>query len=349
MLTNAFMLLQMLENKNIATIEEDQRCEGADFVLTQKAVSDIEEVVCQVTTYDVKPQWHTSRINQRFPPIDDNHGHKYRGNGVDIYNLDSGIRYSHQVFDGHRARFGGYDHYGNGRGDDDHGHGTHCAGLASGSITGPADRSNVYSIKVLNSNLGGSFSAIIAGINHVVQQAARSGRRTIISMSLIGPKSPTVDQVIKTAKERGVISVVAAGNFRRDACDYSPASSEDAITVGGTQEDGDKLYWFSSSSRSPGTDYGKCVDIFAPGQWIRSAGHFCDDCLVSMSGTSMATPIAAGVVALLLEQYPNDSPDRIKNKLIDQSTKNALDFGVIGNDPNTPNRLVFVEPASGKS
>ena len=301
------------------------------------------DIMGQVTSYDVQQEWHTDRIDQRFPPLDDTYSSQYTGRGVDVYILDSGIRYSHQVFGG-RARFGGYD-YSNGRGEDCHGHGTHCAGLAVGRITGVAWDANVYSIKVLNCNMFGSYTAVIEGINYVVQRRKSTRRPTVISMSLIGPKSDDLNAALKTAKEAGVVSLAAAGNYRRNACDYHPSSSPHVITVGGTQENGDQLYWFSSTSKSPGTNYGPCVDIFAPGQWVRSAGHFCDDCTVSMSGTSMATPIAAGVVALLLQENPNLSPDQIKQLLIDRSTKNALDFSVI-RGTNTPNRLVYVQPAS---
>ena len=336
-------ILQVLEDPDIVSVEEDQMVQGA-LLLENGFQYDLDtDIMGQVTTYAVQQEWHTDRIDQRSRPLNGEYSSKYTGIGTDVYIFDSGIRYSHQVFNG-RARFGGYDYY-NGRGEDCHGHGTHCAGLAAGRITGVAWDANVYSIKVLNCNLGGSFAAVIEGINYVVQRKRSTGRPTIISMSLIGPKSDAVNAALKTAKDAGIVVLAAAGNFRRDSCEYHPAASPHVITVGGTQEEGDQLYWFSRTSNSPGTNFGPCVDIFAPGQWIRSAGHNCDDCTVSMSGTSMATPITAGVVALLMQENPSMSPDEIKQLLISRSTKDVLDFSVI-RGTNTPNRLVYVQPAS---
>ena len=335
--------LQVLDNENVVSVEEDQMVQGALLFEDGFQYDSETDIMGQVTSFAVQQEWHTDRIDQRFTPLDGAYSSQFTGRGVDVYILDSGIRYSHQVFGG-RARFGGFDYY-NGRGEDCHGHGTHCAGLAVGRLTGVAWDANVYSIKVLNCNLGGSYAGVIEGINYVVQRVRSTRRPTVISMSLIGPKSDAVNAALATAKANGIISIAAAGNFRQDSCAYHPSSSPHVITVGGTQERGDQLYWFSSSSNSPGTNWGPCVDIFAPGQWVRSAGHFCDDCTVSMSGTSMATPIAAGVVALLLQEYPNRTPDEIKQILIDRSTKDVLDFSVI-RGTNTPNRLVYVQPAS---
>lgn len=315
--------MQVLEIDEVSFVEPDYAIQGA------------------VTQYPIELGWHTDRIDQRYQPLDGKFSPKYTGNGVDIYVLDSGIRYSHQVFGG-RASFGGYDYF-NGNGEDCHGHGTHCAGLAAGKTTGVAYEADIYSIRVLDCNNGGSFAGVIAGINEVTNRKKSSGRPTIISMSLIGPQSAGVEEALKVATEEGVIPVVAAGNFRVDACDFSPASSFNAITVGGTQENGDQLYWFDSSSSSPGTNYGKCVDIFAPGQWIRSAYHLSDNTLVSMSGTSMATPIAAGVAALILEENPNCDLWCMKDTMRARATSGALDFRVLSPtaQSETPNLLVY--------
>ena len=332
----------MLDDPNIAYIEEDQKVQGARFFQLGNFESDV-EVSGQAFQYPFEQQWHNDRIDQRRIPLDGQYNPRRSGAGVDIFILDSGIRYSHNSFNG-RARFGGYDHY-NGDASDWHGHGTHCAGLAGGRIIGTAQRANLYSIRVLNAQLGGTFSAVIAGVNHVIQRVKSTGRRTVISMSLIGGKSDAVADVLRNAKKAGIVTVVAAGNFRRDACAYHPAASPDAITVGGTQEDRDQLYWFSSSQNSPGTNYGPCVDIFAPGQWVRSASHTQDNTLVSMSGTSMATPIVAGAAALLMEQYPGYTPDQIARELYRMSTTGVLDFSVI-RGTSTVNRLLYVEPGS---
>lgn len=332
-------LEMILDDPDVAYVEEDQKVQGAAYFQFGNFNNDA-DILGQAFQYPLEQQWHNDRIDQRRPPLDGQYNPKFSGSGVDVYILDSGIRYSHTVFGG-RARFGGYDHY-NGDGQDWHGHGTHCAGLAAGRVVGTAPQANVYSIRVLNAQLGGSYSGVIAGVNYVVQRARATGRRTVISMSLIGPKSDAVDKVMESAKKAGIINVVAGGNFRRDACGYHPAASRHAITVGGTQQEGDQLYWFSSSSTSPGTNFGPCIDIFAPGQWVRSASHTSDRTLVSMSGTSMATPIVAGAIALLLQEFPSYTPDQIQDVLYRRATNGVLNFNVI-RGTGTSNRLVYIE------
>ena len=303
----------------ILPIKLDQRIEGAAFL------------------YPIKLGYHTDRIDQRELPLDEQYNPPFTGEGVDIYIVDSGISYSHTLFGG-RAQFGGYDYFGN-DGKDCNGHGTHVAGLAGGSITGAATQANLYSIKVLDCDQKGTYSGLLEGIHHVLNRArSNPSRRSIISMSLIGPPHRSVDIALEKAYKAGVISVTAAGNYKDDACDYSPASSQHAITVGGSKEKGDGLYWFTRT----GTNWGKCVDIFAPGQWVRSASHESDNRLVSKSGTSMATPIVSGVVAMLLEEDPTLSPEEVKKRLLERATKGALDFSVLPSKASgTPNLLVY--------
>ena len=301
-------------------VEKDHQIEGA------------------VTYYPIEMGYHTDRIDQRELPLDRQYNPLFTGKGVDIYIADTGISYSHKLFGG-RAQFGGYDHYGN-DGKDCNGHGTHVAGLAGADVIGAATEANLYSIKVLNCDRTGRYSGLIKGISHVVERALQSGRRSILSMSLTGPKSRSVNRALRKAKEAGVISVAAAGNFKNDACQYTPASSKNVITVGGTQQTNDRLYWFP---RGSGTNWGKCVDIFAPGQWVRSASHESDNHLVSKSGTSMSTPIVSGVVAMMLEEDPSLSPGEVKTRLQERATKDALDFSVFTSEvqSETPNFLVY--------
>ena len=311
---------QVLNCSEVIFVERNHRIQGATFF------------------YPIKLGYHTDRIDQRELPLDGQYNPPFTGKGVDIYIVDSGISYSHTLFGG-RAQFGGYDYYGD-DGKDCNGHGTHVAGLAGANITGAATQANLYSIKVLDCKKRGNYAGLVAGINHVINRAQNNpSRRSIISMSLIGPPSHSVDVALQRAYEAGVITVSAAGNYKDDACDYSPASSEYTITVGGSRQKGDGLYWFDNS----GTNFGKCVDIFAPGQWVRSASHESDNHLVSSSGTSMSTPIVSGVVAMMLEEDPSLTPAEVKARLQERATKGALNFSVLTTrvQSETPNFLVY--------
>ena len=287
--------------------------------------------------------YHTDRIDQRDLPLDKDYSPKYTGKDLDIYVLDTGIRYSHTVFGG-RAAFGGYDDFG-GKGEDCNSHGTHVAALAGGNITGAAVGANLYSIKVLGCNSGGSYEGVIKGINHVVERVKENGRKSIISMSIQAPRSLALNRALKMAYEAGIVNVVAAGNYKKDACKYSPSSSPHTITVAGSSKN-DRMYWTSGVY---GTNHGDCVDIFAPGQNVYSASHRSDTGVVSKSGTSMATPIVSGVVAMLLEEDSSLTPEQVKEELIKRSTKDVLDFGQLPYDgrKSSPNRLVFVEKVRG--
>ena len=146
--------LQVLDNENVVSVEEDQMVQGALLFEDGFQYDSETDIMGQVTSFAVQQEWHTDRIDQLFRPLSS----LFTGRSVDVYILDSDIRYSHQVFGG-RARFGGFDYY-NGNGEDCHGHGTHCAGLAVGRLTGVAWDANVYSIKVLNCNLGGLYAGV---------------------------------------------------------------------------------------------------------------------------------------------------------------------------------------------
>ena len=315
-------ILQLIDMEDVDFVEKDQEIEGA------------------ASLRPIKMGYHTDRIDQRELPLDGQYNPPFTGKGVDIYIVDSGISYSHTLFGG-RAQFGGYDYYGD-DGKDCNGHGTHVAGLAGANIIGAATDANLYSIKVLDCYKLGSYAGLVAGISHVVERAQQSGRRSILSLSLIGPKSKSLNRALKKANEAGIVSVAAAGNTKEDACNFMPASSKHVITVGGTQERGDRLYWFSGRY---GSNWGKCVDIFAPGQWIRSASHESDDHLVQMSGTSMSAPIVSGVVAMMLEEDPSLSPAEVKEKILSRGTKDVLDFSVLPTSAkaDTPNLLVYAE------
>jgi len=267
------------------------------------------------------------------------------GDGVNIYVIDTGINIDHVDFGG-RASWG-ITVPQNDADLDGNGHGTHVAGTIAGSKYGVSKLANVIAIKVLRSNGSGTMSDVIKGVEYAAQfhlkaqeDARREGRPfkgSGANMSLGGGKSQTLDDAVDSAVDLGLNFAVAAGNDNRDACDFSPAASQNAITVGATTITDDRA-WFSN--------HGPCVDVFAPGQNILSTWIGSRTATNTISGTSMASPHVAGLIAYFLSLEPEDSseffsaaltPKELKNKIINLSNKNKLT-----NIPsNTRNLLVY--------
>ncbi len=252
----------------------------------------------------------------------------------------TGIHYTHEQFEG-RAKYSGKDpiddYYedSNNEGLDCHGHGTHCASLAGGKTTGTARKANLYSVRVLGCDNFGPWTAIINGLNHVVERAKETKRPTIISMSLGGGYYQTVDDLISTIVKMGISVVVAAGNDRHDACENTPASNKHAITVAASKSDL-KMYYYSNG--------GICVDIIAPGQSVLGADRDCNTCIKYLTGTSMAAPLVAGVAAIHLQRRPKMNPADLKQKLIDDACVGTLDLTNLESTlhASTPNRLLHI-------
>ncbi|KAJ4483794.1 peptidase S8/S53 domain-containing protein [Lentinula aciculospora] len=223
----------------------------------------------------------------------------YAGEGVDVYVIDTGVYVDHVEFNG-RAHWGTTIPK-NDVDEDANGHGTHCAGTIASDAYGVAKNAEVYAVKVLGSNGSGSMSDVIAGVQWAADAAskkAKSGsskhKGSVANMSLGGGKSPTLDSVVNKATEGGLHFAVAAGNENRDACNSSPAAAEKAITVGASTISDERAYF---------SNFGKCVDIFAPGLNIKSTWP--NNQTNSISGTSMASPHTAGLLAYLLSIYPS--------------------------------------------
>ncbi|CAE6531840.1 unnamed protein product [Rhizoctonia solani] len=232
------------------------------------------------------------------------------GQGVDVYVIDTGINTEHQSFEG-RASFG-FAAQGQPK-VDDQGHGTHCAGTIASKDFGVAKAANV--IAVLGADGSGATSDIIDGIQFAMQSAAASGRPSVISMSLGGGVSRALDSAVTTAVNAGVHVVVAAGNESADANTSSPARAPAVITVGASTID-DQVASFSN--------FGQGVDIFAPGQQIISTFIGSTTARQILSGTSMACPHVAGMVATILSQEGNMSPADMATRLKGLGTQNAL-------------------------
>jgi hypothetical protein len=257
-----------------------------------------------------------------------------KGKGAHIYVLDTGVRTTHSDFGGRAIPT--LEYLGTSPTEcqgstscarDVHGHGTHCAGTVGGTKYGVAPESTIHGVKVLSDGGSGSTSWIVGAIDWVV---AKGERPAVISMSLGGPGvSNAYKTAIDAAANAGVTMVVAGGNSNADACNFSPAFVNTAITVGSTAK---------GDSRSSFSNYGSCTQIYAPGSDIKSAGNSNDDASATMSGTSMACPHVAGAAALLLESTPTMAPSEVLEKMLENAVTNAL----TGLSSSCPNKLLYV-------
>jgi cerevisin len=252
-----------------------------------------QDQIVKSTSIQQKAGWNLARISQRTQVGESPYTYHYpknAGKGVSIYLLDTGINTDHNDFSG--SATWGTTTFPNSTNSDLHGHGTHCAGIAIGREYGVAKNSKVIAVKVLGDDGVGSVSACIEGINWVIRN--KSGTKgNIVSMSLAGGYSKAFNKAVNNAASQGIIVIAGAGNDFEDACSYSPGSAEKAITVGAIDSE-DNVASFSN--------YGKCVDIHAPGVDIKSAWIGSNTSYRYLSGTSMATPHIAGITATLLGQ-----------------------------------------------
>jgi len=271
---------------------------------------------------------------------------KRAGKGVHIYVLDTGVRTTHKEFRGARRLVeitDGVDRICSGPGTkfcarDFNGHGTHCAGTAAGKTYGVAPRATIHAVKVMGDDGKGLVSWIVRGVQFVYGLPQRPA---VMSMS-VGAKgtgrSAAMDFAINRAVALGVTVVVAAGNNGRDACDYTPAFINAAITVAAST---------SHDSMASFSNYGSCVDLFAPGVDIPSAGHHWNKASKTLSGTSMACPHVSGAVALWLTINPDLQPGQIKEKLLSTSVHNVIQ-GPTKDTPNVRLRAPCAESDSFK-
>ena len=338
------------------------RCD-INYALSDSLPNEFDDIVeitresAVIMSGDTNGYWNLDRVDQSSLPLNKNDFESsHTGAGVNVYIVDTGVLVDHEQFEG-RAQEGA-DFAFEGDAIDRHGHGTHCAGTALGKDTGVAKNANLIGVKVLGASGSGSTSGVIKGIEWAVRHQKHNygGQPAVISLSLGGSKNNAMNSAARNAHKAGHIVVLAAGNNNGDACDVSPAGSGGdgrkggPITVGSTDK---------QDRRSSFSNYGDCVDVFAPGSSIKSSWiGWGNNQYKTISGTSMATPLVAGIAATMLEKHGgnrNAAQDELLaivslNKLKDVRGNNneliqTTRTGTVGSPTVKPTRPPTFSPA----
>ena len=285
-----------------------------------------EDAVVSLGATQTNATWGLDRIDQRDLPLNTTYVFNATGSGVKAYIIDTGIRATHTEIAG--RVISGFTAINDGLGTDDgNGHGTHVSGTVGGTTFGVAKNVTLVAVRVLDSTGSGTNSGVIAGVDFVTSDH-QAGQPAVANMSLGGGISSALDTAVTNSINDGVTYAIAAGNENQDACNTSPARVASAITVGSTT---------MTDARSSFSNFGTCLDIFAPGSSITSAWRTSDTATNTISGTSMATPHVTGVAALFLETNPTASPATVTAALVNNATLNK----VTGAGTGSPNRLLF--------
>ncbi|HUR90939.1 MAG TPA: S8 family peptidase [Ramlibacter sp.] len=296
---------RLRSDPEIAYIEQDQEI----------SLADVED----------SATWGLDRIDQADRPLDTQYHYNSAGAGVYAFIIDTGIRADHAEFTGRIVP--GFNAVADNQGTKDcNGHGTHVSGTVGGTTYGIAKQVKLVPVRVLGCQGTGTWSGVIAGIDWVAGQVAL--RPAVANMSLGGARSGAINSAVARAVAAGVTMVVAAGNDNLDACTKSPASEPSAITVGATTD---------QDVRASFSNFGSCVDLFAPGVGITSAWNTGATDTKTISGTSMATPHVTGVAALIAGVNPTSSPAAISNFIVANATAGRV--GTPGTD--SPNLLLY--------
>ncbi|MFD2177670.1 S8 family peptidase [Veronia pacifica] len=291
-----------------------------------KLIQPVEQQTLSAKNEKNAPVWGLDRLDQRSRFLDRQYSPEYTGSNVTVYVMDTGVDFEHPGFSG-RAR-AGFDAFG-GDSSDDGVHGTHVAGTVASDQFGVANSASIVSVRVLEDGTGSGYS-VLEGLNYVLEDVKKTGKRAVVNLSLgsRGGKWELARQAYEKLDRAGIVVVAAAGNDNEDACNHYPSAYESVLSVGSTTR---------TDQRSGFSNYGECVDVFAPGSSITSLRNGArNGRTLTIGGTSMASPHVAGLAAQILEEQPELPAFRVRELIINRSTKNT-----VIDEKDSPNRLAY--------